>query len=86
MRWALLLLCFFSVAFPVRSQVRVWEGVLNLPVYEEGDPDPNPPFDQLATTRFNYPYTLRNEITGQRRDHELRAIYPSILAPRPETL
>src|SRR6267142_572700 len=75
MRWALLLLCFFSVAFPVRSQVRVWEGVLNLPVYEEGDPDPNPPFDQLATTRFNYPYTLRNEITGQRRDHELRAIY-----------
>jgi tetratricopeptide (TPR) repeat protein len=75
MRWALLLLCFFFVALPARSQVRVWEGVLNLPVYEEGDPDPNPPFDQLATTRFNYPYTLRNEITGQRHDHELRAIY-----------
>ena len=74
-RWALLLLCFFLVTFPARSQVRAWEGVLNLPVYEEGDPDPNPPFDQLATTRFNYPYTLRNEITGQRRDHELRAIY-----------
>jgi Tfp pilus assembly protein PilF len=74
-RWALLLFFFFLLAFPARSQVRVWEGVLNLPVYEEGDPDPNPPFDQLATTRFNYPYTLRNEITGQRRDHELRAIY-----------
>jgi len=73
-RWAYLIL-FFFLAIPVQAQVRVWEGTLTLPVYEEGNPDPNPPFDQLATTRFNYPYTLRNELTGERRDHNLRAIY-----------
>ncbi len=32
-------------------------------------------FDQQATTRFNYPYTLREELTGERRKHDLRAIY-----------
>jgi tetratricopeptide (TPR) repeat protein len=72
--WLFLFFVFFS-AFPARAQVRVWEGTLTLPVYEEGNPDPNPPFDQLATTRFNYPYTLRNELTGERRVHDLRAIY-----------
>src|ERR1700729_74999 len=72
--WTLLsLLLLFAV--PVRAQVRVWEGTLTLPVYEEGNPDPNPPFDQQATTRFNYPYTLRNELTGERRNHDLRAVY-----------
>jgi Tfp pilus assembly protein PilF len=75
MRWALAFVFLLAAAFPALSQVRVWEGVLELPVYEEGDPDPNPPFDQLATTRFSYPYTLRNEITGQRRPHQLRTIY-----------
>jgi len=59
----------------LRAQVRVWEGVLDLPAYEEGSPDPNPPFDQFATGRFNYPYTLRNEITNQRQQHHWRAIY-----------
>src|SRR6266704_3222254 len=48
-----------------QAQVRVWEGVLNLPAYEEGAPDPNPPFDQFATGRFNYPYTMRNKISEQ---------------------
>jgi tetratricopeptide (TPR) repeat protein len=73
-RWTLLpLLLLF--ALPARAQVRVWEGTLTLPVYEEGNPDPNPPFDQQATTRFNYPYTLRDELTGERRNHDLRAIY-----------
>ncbi len=74
-KWLLFFLCFFCATLPARSQVRVWEGVLKLPVYEEGEPDPNPPFDQQAAPRFNYPYTLRNEITGERREHELRAIY-----------
>jgi len=73
-RWTFFsLLLFFAI--PTRAQVRVWEGTLTLPVYEEGNPDPNPPFDQQATTRFNYPYTLRNELTGERRNHDLRAIY-----------
>jgi len=69
------LILFFFLAIPAQAQVRVWEGTLTLPVYEEGNPDPNPPFDQLATTRFNYPYTLRYELTGERRNHNLRAIY-----------
>ena len=68
-------LALFFAAIPARAQVRVWEGTLTLPVSEEGNPDPNPPFDQQATTRFNYPYTLREELTGERRKHDLRAIY-----------
>src|SRR5689334_2533385 len=75
MRWKLALLVLLAGALPVFSQVHVWEGVLDLPVYEEGAPDSNPPFDQFATVRFNYPYTLRNETTEQRRLHHLRAIY-----------
>jgi Flp pilus assembly protein TadD len=60
----------------VCAQVRVWEGALQLPVYEEGAPDPNPSFDQFsAAGRFNYPYTLRNEITNHRVVHKLRAIF-----------
>ena len=31
-----------------RAQVRVWEGKLTLPTYEEGLADPNPPFGQFA--------------------------------------
>ena len=60
---------------PVFGQAKVWEGVLNLATYEEGAPDPNPPFDQFATGRFNYPYTLRNEITNTRAEHTWLAVY-----------
>ena len=62
-------------ALPICGQVHVWEGVLKLPTYEEGAPSPNPPFDQFSTGRFNYPYTLRNEITNTRVEHEWRAVY-----------
>ncbi|HMI53432.1 MAG TPA: DUF5107 domain-containing protein [Candidatus Saccharimonadales bacterium] len=75
MRRALLFLALLSAAWPAAAQVRVWEGTLSLPVYEEGAPDRNPPFDQFETTRFSYPYTLRREITDQRVTHNLRAIY-----------
>src|SRR5467141_2725312 len=57
------------------AQVRVWQGTLTLPTYEEGMPDPNPPFDQFTTNRFNYPYTLRTNLTSRRSDHAWRAIY-----------
>jgi tetratricopeptide (TPR) repeat protein len=67
-----LLLAFSIIAY---GQVKVWEGRLTLPVSEEGPPDPNPPFDQFATTRFNYPYTLRTTLTGRRIDRDLRALY-----------
>jgi len=48
---------------------------MNLPAYEEGAPDPNPAFDQFAIGRFNYPYTIRNEITDHRVEHRWRTIY-----------
>jgi tetratricopeptide (TPR) repeat protein len=66
----LLFLSPFSIA-----QVRVWRGTLTLPTYEEGAPDPNPPFDEYANNRFNYPYTLRNNVTNKRADHAWRALF-----------
>src|SRR5246127_1686601 len=70
---AVLGVLLFAVA--LHAQVRAWQGTLTLPTYEEGLPDPNPPFDQFTTNRFNYPYTLRNNLTGRRADHGWRAIY-----------
>jgi len=75
MRWTVLFLFLVVNATRIQAQVRVWEGVLNLPAYEEGAPDPNPSFDQFAIGRFSYPYTLRKQITDQRAEHRWRAIY-----------
>jgi len=75
MRSMVLFLFLVVSGVPMQGQVRVWEGVLNLPAYEEGAPDPNPSFDQFATGRFSYPYTLRKQITDQRTEHQWRAIY-----------
>src|SRR5215469_5156609 len=74
-RWksVIVLLAFFPGL--AGAQVRVWQGTLNLPVYAEGLPDPNPPFDQFATNRFNYPYTLRTNLTDRRTTHALRAVF-----------
>src|SRR5438045_3612315 len=74
-RWASTLVFLLASSIPINGQVRVWESVLKLPAYEEGSPDPNPPFDQFSTGRFNYPYTLRNEISNVRTAHHWRAIY-----------
>ena len=46
------------------AQVRVWEGTLPLPTYEEDLPNPNPPFDQYSA-KTTYPYTLRDQMTNQ---------------------
>ena len=46
--------------------VRVWHDTRTIPTYEEGPPDPNPPFDLFAGTRFNYPYTMRTRLTDRR--------------------
>ncbi|MFL6437953.1 MAG: DUF5107 domain-containing protein [Terriglobales bacterium] len=59
----------------LHAQVHVWQGTLTLPTYEEGLPDPNPPFDQFTTNRFNYPYPLRNNLTSRRVDHAWRAVF-----------
>jgi len=63
------------LAFPLAAQVRVWEGTLTLPTYQEGLPDVNPPFDLFATTRFNYPYTIRDKLTGQKVEQKWRALF-----------
>ena len=59
----------------VLAQVRVWQGTMNLPTYEEGLPDPNPPFDQFAGNKFNYPYVLRENLTSHRANHSWRAVF-----------
>jgi len=58
----------------VSAQVRVWEGTFSLPAYEEGPPNPNPPFDQYASNT-NYPYTLRDQLTNRRVQHQWRAVF-----------
>src|SRR6266852_5403493 len=75
MRTHLHLLALLALANVAPAQVRVWQGTLTLTTYDEGMPDPNPPFDQYTSNRFNYPYTLRDNLTDRRADHNWRAIY-----------
>lgn len=65
----------FLPSLVATAQVRVWQGTLTLPTYEEAAPDLNPPFDQYANTRFNYPYTLRDNLTDHRTDHAWRVVF-----------
>jgi Flp pilus assembly protein TadD len=55
--------------------VRVWESTVSLPTYQEGAPNPNPPFDLFVTSRFNYPYTLRDTLTNERRIETWRTLH-----------
>ena len=71
----IIVLALAASAWAAQSEVRVWQGTLTLPTYEEGLPDPNPPFDQYTSGRFNYPYTLRTNLTSRRADQAWRAIY-----------
>ena len=75
MRAYLHLLMFVALTTLSSAEVKVWEGRLPLPTYEEGMPDPNPAFDQFASNRFNYPYALRDKLTSHRVNHDWRAIY-----------
>jgi tetratricopeptide (TPR) repeat protein len=59
----------------VSSPVRAWEGHLDLPTYEEGLPDVNPPFDLFESRRFNYPYTLRHTLTDRRTIARWRTLH-----------
>jgi len=69
------LLIMLLLGLPAWSQVRVWEGTLTLPTYQEGQPDENPPFDVFATTKYSYPYTLRENLTDKRIEQNWRALY-----------
>jgi predicted Zn-dependent protease len=64
-----------SFAAQTNTPVKAWMGTIALPTYVEGEPDPNPPFDIYATTEFNYPYTLRTNLTGVKKEHTWRAIF-----------
>ena len=55
--------------------VRVWEGTLDLPTYDEGLPDANPPFDLFDARRLNYPYPLRENLGDTRRVQRWRALF-----------
>lgn len=72
-------LCGFAalvfLPYTVHAQVKVYEGTLSLPYYQEGPPNPNPPFDAYATNRFNYPYVVRDNLTSHRVEHAFRAVY-----------
>jgi len=70
-----LLLAVLALSATAAEPVRVWQGTLTLPTYQEGSPSVNPPFDTFATTRFNYPYTLREELTAKRIDQNWRALF-----------
>jgi tetratricopeptide (TPR) repeat protein len=55
--------------------VRVWQDTIELPTYEEGLPDENPPFDQFVTNgRYNYPYTMRENLTNRVEPHRWRTL------------
>ena len=55
--------------------MRVWAGDFSLPAYTEGPPDPNPPFEFFDPPRINYPYTIRDNLTGEREDRIWRALF-----------
>ncbi|NNM35484.1 MAG: DUF5107 domain-containing protein, partial [Gemmatimonadetes bacterium] len=76
----LVLVCiaqFSCVIEPQRDEgnVRVWAGDFLLPAYTEGPPDPNPPFEYFEPPRINYPYTIRDNLTGQREDRVWNALF-----------
>ncbi len=57
------------------AAVTVSEGFLDLPTDEEGPPDVNPPFDLFQSGRFNYPYALRESLTGKQSTVRYRALF-----------
>lgn len=57
------------------AAVRVWQDTVVFPSYPDGPPDPNPPFDLFETGRFNYPYTLRTNLSDTRVDKTWRALW-----------
>ena len=64
-----------SGAGPVKTAVRVRQGTLTLPTYEEGLPDVNPRFDLFARRPFLiYPYTARTNLTDRRADRTWRTL------------
>jgi len=71
----LLATAFCLASSHVSGQVRVWEGTLDLPTYQEEDPDVNPPFDLFKTRSFiTYPYTTRENLTNRKSNRTWRTL------------
>ena len=56
------------------AQVRAWEGKIEIPTYQLGEEDPNPPFPLVNRHRI-YPYTLLDDLTDRKVPQSYRAIY-----------
>ncbi len=72
--WTLTVLLLAPPASADELGVRVWEATETIPTYEEGPPDVNPPFDLFTSSRFNYPYTLRENLTDRRSPRVWRTL------------
>ena len=70
---ALLSLLLASAAL-ADAGVQVWEDTLTLPTYQEGPPDPNPPFDLFTGGNYFYPYTWRINFLRTATSHSWRAL------------
>jgi hypothetical protein len=68
-------IAILALAIAAHAQVRVWQGTMRLAASQEGPPDPNPPFDIFGPQRFNYPYTLRYNLTGESKEIDWRALF-----------
>lgn len=75
MRSILALLAALLFTALAAEPVKTWQGVMTLPTYQEGPANVNPPFDAFETTRFNYPYTLRDQMTANRVNQPWRALF-----------
>jgi len=70
-----LLCAVLEIPAGAQSPVKVWQDTIELPTYEQGVPNENPPFDQfVANDRYNYPYTLLDNLTGQSAPRKWRAL------------
>ena len=56
------------------AAVRAWEGVIELPTYLPGPPDPNPPFP-LVNRHEIYPYPMLDDLTDRREVKSYRALF-----------
>jgi tetratricopeptide (TPR) repeat protein len=70
-----LIAALLSLSLPLVAEVKVWQGVMPLPTHQEGTPNPNPPFDVFESRRFNYPYTLRDTLSGTVKTEQWRALF-----------
>jgi tetratricopeptide (TPR) repeat protein len=71
---ALLALVAGEGARAASPPVRVFAGEETIETYEEGPPDANPPFDLFTSGRFNYPYTLRENLTDRKAPRVWRTL------------